>query len=187
VRHPVGLSQSSTPISAWPSKHVAFASGCPGLGRAFALDLAAAGARVVVNNRNDSADAVVAEIRAAGGEAVAEHSDVARPGAAESIVDIALHRFGRVDFLVASAGIARPEMFHRTTPERFDAVTATNLGGCAHLAMLCSRHMREAGFGRIVLVSSTAGRHGEPTASASKGAIIALGRAIALEGVRRGC
>jgi NAD(P)-dependent dehydrogenase (short-subunit alcohol dehydrogenase family) len=159
-----------------------------GLGRAFALALAASGASVVVNNRNHTANVVVQEIRALGGTAVAERSDVSLPEAAASMMDTCLREFGRLDFLVTSAGIANPEMFHKTDSKRFDAVIATNLGGSAHLAALCSRHMREAGFGRIVLVSSTAGLHGEPTASAysaSKGAIIALGRAIALEGVRR--
>lgn len=162
--------------------------GGKGLGRAFALALAASGASVVVNNRNHTANFVVQEIRAAGGSAVAERSDVSQPEAAASMVNACLREFGRLDFLVTSAGIANPEMFHKTESKRFDTVVATNLGGSAHIAALCSRHMREAGFGRIVLVSSTAGLHGEPTASAysaSKGALIALGRAIALEGARR--
>lgn len=171
--------------------------GGKGLGRAFALDLARAGASVVVNNRNrvvdddglGPADHVVAEIRAANGEAVAEYSDVSDPAAAASMLDLALARHGRIDFLVTSAAVSSPEMFHTTTPERFDAVTRTNIGGTAHIAAACSARMREAGFGRIVLVASTAGLHGEPTASAytaSKGAVIALGRAIAVEGERRG-
>jgi NAD(P)-dependent dehydrogenase (short-subunit alcohol dehydrogenase family) len=167
-----------------------------GLGRAFALDLAAAGAAVVVNNRNRSVDAdgrgpadhVVAEIQAAGGDAVAEYSDVAAPDAAAALVDLARTRYGRVDFLVTNAGVANPEMLHKTTPERFNQVLAINVGGTVHLAAACSVHMRAAGFGRIVLVASTAGLHGEPTASAysaSKGAVIAFGRAIAVEGERR--
>ncbi|MET0133656.1 MAG: SDR family NAD(P)-dependent oxidoreductase [Kibdelosporangium sp.] len=170
--------------------------GGKGLGRTFALDLAAAGAHVVVNNRDRTKDAagrgpaevVVEEIRATGGTAVAENSDVTDPGAARSMLDTALNAYGRVDFLVTSAAVSAPAMFHKSTPEQFDAVIATNLGGTAHIAALCSKHMREAGFGRIVFVSSTAGLHGEPTASAytaSKGALIALGRAIAVEGERR--
>jgi NAD(P)-dependent dehydrogenase (short-subunit alcohol dehydrogenase family) len=170
--------------------------GGKGLGRAFALDLAAAGATVVVNNRNRVVDAdgrgpadhVVAEILAAGGEAVAEYSDVSEPSSAAALLATALERYGRLDFVVANAGVANPEMFHKTTPERFEQVIAINLGGTAHLAAACSAHMRTAGSGRIVLVASTAGLHGEPTASAytaSKGAVIALGRAIAVEGERR--
>ncbi|HEV7205201.1 MAG TPA: SDR family NAD(P)-dependent oxidoreductase [Jatrophihabitans sp.] len=171
--------------------------GGKGLGRAFALDLARAGATVVVNNRNRQVDAegrgpadhVVAEIRAAGGTAVADHGDVADPAFAAAVLGRTLDDFGHLDFLVTSAGVSNPEMFHKSTPERFDAVTAINLGGTAHLAMLASAHMRQAGSGRIVLIASTAGLHGEPTASAytaSKGAVIALGRAIAVEGARRG-
>jgi NAD(P)-dependent dehydrogenase (short-subunit alcohol dehydrogenase family) len=167
-----------------------------GLGRAFAHHLAAAGARVVVNNRNRQvdenglgpADHVVAEILAAGGEAVAEHSDVTDPDAARAMLELALSRYGRLDFLVANAAVSSPAMFHKSTPAAFDAVTAANIGGSAHLAMLCSAHMRDAEFGRIVLIASTAGLHGEPTASAytaSKGAIIALGKVIAVEGARR--
>ena len=161
--------------------------GGKGLGRAFALSLAAAGAGVVVNNRNrqvDSdgrgpADHVVEEIRAAGGSAVAQYSDVADPDAVADIVDTAMKHHGRIDFLVTSAGVSAPEMFHKTTPERFD--TVTGITACAAL-------MRTARFGRIVLIASTAGLHGEPTASAysaSKGAVIALGRAIAVEGAAR--
>jgi len=167
-----------------------------GLGRAFALNLAAAGAAVVVNNRNRQvdehgdgpADHVVREIRAAGGQAVADHSDVADPGAPAAMLERALSTWGRLDFLVANAAISGPAMFHKLTDAQFDAVTAINLGGTAHLARCCSVHLRAAGFGRIVLIGSTAGLHGEPTASAytaSKGAVIALGRAIAVEGARR--
>jgi NAD(P)-dependent dehydrogenase (short-subunit alcohol dehydrogenase family) len=165
--------------------------GGKGLGRAFALDLAAAGASVVVNNRNrqaDSAGRVVAEILAAGGDAVAEYSDVAEPGFAPAALSAALERYGRIDFLVANAAISGVDMLHKTTPERFDQVIATNLGGSAHLVAACAATMRVAQFGRIVLIASTAGLHGEPTASAysaSKGALIAFGRAVAVEGARR--
>src|ERR1700712_4898981 len=170
--------------------------GGKGLGRAFALSLAAAGAGVVVNNRNrvldadgrGPADHVAAEILAAGGDAIAQHSDVADPEAVTDIIGAAMRRYGRIDFLVTSAGISAPEMFHKTTAGRFDTVTGINIGGTAHLAAACAALMRPAGSGRIVLIASTAGLHGEPTASAysaSKGAVIALGRAIAVEGARR--
>lgn len=170
--------------------------GGKGLGRAFALDLARAGAAVVVNNRNRTvgddglgpADHVVAEIRAAGGRAIAEYSDVTAPDAVQRMISAALDTFGRLDFVVANAAVSGPEMFHKSTPESFDAITRINIGGATHLAAAASALMRPSGGGRIVLIASTAGLHGEPTASAysaSKGALIALGRAIAVEGERR--
>lgn len=168
-----------------------------GLGRAFALELAARGARVVVNNRNrvvddagrGPADHVVAEIRANGGEAVAEHGDVADPATARRIVELALGTWGRIDGCVTSAAIGGPGMFHKVSPEDFATVIRTNLLGTAQVAAACAAEMRKAGHGRIVLVASTGGLHGEVGLSAyaaSKGGIIALGRSIAAEGARHG-
>ena len=80
-------------------------------------------------------------------------------------------------------------MFHRSSPEDFAAVIRTNVLGTSQVASACAAAMRERGGGRIVLVASTAGLHGEPTVSAyaaSKGAVIALGRTIAVEGAPRG-
>ena len=130
----------------------------------------------------------MAEITAAGGRAVADHSDVADPAAAGRMLELALSLGGRADFLVANAAVSRPAMFHKQTPEAFDQVLAINVSGTAYLAMRCAAHMRANRSGRIVLIASTAGLHGEPTASAytaSKGAVIALGRAIAVEGAAR--
>ncbi len=171
--------------------------GGKGLGRAFALDLAAAGAAVVVNNRNrvpaadgrSVAEHVVAEIEAAGGRAVADHGDVADPATAEALVAAALSTWGRLDICVTSAAVSSPELFHKTTAENLARVIAINVTGTALVASAALRVMREAGQGRIVLVASTAGLHGEPTVSAyaaSKGAVIALGRTVAVEGARRG-
>lgn len=168
-----------------------------GLGRAFALHLAAQGAQLVVNNRNrqldDSgrgpADAVVEQIRASGGSAVAEYSDVTDAGASERLVDTALSSFGRLDFVVANAAISRPAMFHKSEPADFAAVLDANVRALADLARVASAHMRAQRYGRIVLIASTAGLHGEPTVSAyatSKGAVLALGRTIAVEGAPRG-
>lgn len=170
--------------------------GGKGLGRAFARHLAALGARVVVNNRNREVDAdgrgpadhVVAEIVAAGGMAVADHSDVTDPEAGERLVALALSTWDRLDFCVTSAAVSAPAMFHKTTVAEFGSVLDINVLGTAGVAIAASRVMRDRGSGRIVLVASTAGLHGEPTVSAyatSKGAIIALGRTIAAEGARR--
>lgn len=167
--------------------------GGKGLGRAFALHLARSGAALVVNNRNRQVDAaglgpadhVVAEIEAIGGTAVTEHSDVTDPDAGRRMVDLALERFGRLDVLVTSAAVNLPQIFHRTTAENLRAALETNVVGTAMVAAAAAAAMRQAGHGRIVLVSSTAGLHGEPTVSAysaSKGAVIALGRTMAVEG-----
>jgi len=171
--------------------------GGKGLGRAFALHLASRGAAVVVNNRNrvvdadgrSAADHVVDEIVAAGGEAVADHGDVADPATADALVATALKHWGRLDICVTSAAVSSPQMLHRTTPENLASVLAINVTGTALVAAACMKVMREAGHGRMVLVASTAGLHGEPTVSAyaaSKGAVIALGRTAAAEGARRG-
>ena len=168
-----------------------------GLGRAFALDLAAHGARVVVNNRNRVVDAdgrgpadhVVAEIEAAGGQAVADHGDVDDPAAGAAMVQLALDTWGRVDAVVTSAGISQPAVMHRTTLADFSHVIDVNLHGTASVVMHALRAMREAGGGRLVLVASTGGLHGEPTVpayAASKGAVIALGRTLAVEARRHG-
>lgn len=176
---------------------IVISGGGRGLGRAFALHLAERGARVVVNNRNrivddqglGPADHVVAEIRALGGEAVAEHGDVTDPATARDLVELALGTWGRLDGCVTSAAVSSPAMFHKSTPEDFASVLRTNVLGTSQIAAACSAVMRERRHGRIVLVASTAGLHGEPTVSAyaaSKGAVIALGRTIAVEGAPRG-
>lgn len=171
--------------------------GGKGLGRAFALHLAAAGAAVVVNNRNRTlgadgrgpAEHVVDQIRSSGGRAVADVHDVTDDGAAEAMVARALEQYGRLDFVVTAAGISRPEPFHKTTPQRFDEIIAINVAGSARVALATMPAMREQQSGRIVLVASGAGLHGEFASAAyaaSKGAIIALGRTLAIEGARRG-
>lgn len=176
---------------------IVITGGGRGLGRAFALHLAGLGARLVVNNRNrvvdenglGPADHVVREIRDAGGEAVAEHGDVADPATARHLVELALDIWGGIDACVTSAAVSGPAMFHRSSPEAFEAVIRTNVLGTAQVAAACSAVMRERRHGRIVLVASTAGLHGEPTVSAyaaSKGAVIALGRTVAAEGAGRG-
>jgi NAD(P)-dependent dehydrogenase (short-subunit alcohol dehydrogenase family) len=168
-----------------------------GLGRAFALHLAGLGAKLVVNNRKrlvddsgrGSAERVVDEITATGGTAVADFDDAGSPGVGERLVTAALDSFGRLDFVVANAAIDDPAMFHKSDWAALERVLRINVLGLADLARSASAHFREQGNGRMVLVASTAGLHGEPTVSsyaASKGAVLALGRTIAVEGARRG-
>lgn len=171
--------------------------GGKGLGRAFALHLAEQGAAIVVNNRNrvvdedgrSAADYVVDEIVAAGGRAIADHGDVADPATADALVSAAIDTWGRLDICVTSAAISGPQMFHSTTADNFAHVMAINVTGTALVSAAAMKVMREAGHGRIIMIASTAGLHGEPTVSAyaaSKGAVIALGRTAAAEGARRG-
>ena len=164
-----------------------------GLGRSFCLALAREGAKVVVNNRNRvadrAADRVVEEIVLAGGEAVAEYSDAADPGSGEAMVGAALERWGRLDICVANAAIGVGGMFHKQPAEQFDEVLLINLLGSIRLARAAVAVMRPAGYGRIILVASTGGLHGDIGLSAyaaSKGGLLAFGRSLAAEGAGRG-
>jgi NAD(P)-dependent dehydrogenase (short-subunit alcohol dehydrogenase family) len=168
-----------------------------GLGQAFARHLAALGAALVVNNRKRQVDAdgrgsaerIADEIATAGGHAVAEFTDAGDEGVGDALVGAALNAFGRLDFVVANAAIDDPAIFHKSDRAALERVLRVNVLGLADLARAASAHLRGQGSGRIVLVSSTAGLHGDPTVSAyaaSKGAVLALGRTIAVEGARRG-
>ena len=177
---------------------VAVVSGAgKGLGRSFSLALARQGARVVVNNRNRAvaddglgpADQVAAQIRAAGGEAVADYSDAADAASGEAIVRTALEHWGRLDICVANAGIGTSGMFHRQPAGLFDQVLQINLQGAIRLARAATAVMRPAGYGRIVLVASTGGLHGDIGLSAyaaSKGGLLAFVKSLAAEGASRG-
>ena len=166
--------------------------GGKGLGRSFCLALARQGAKVVVNNHNPAADAagrVVAEIAAAGGEAVADYGDAADPGSGQAMVAAALERWGRLDICVANAAIGTAGMFHKQSAAEFGRVVDVNLLGSARLARAAMAVMRPAGFGRIILVASAGGLHGDVGLSAyaaSKGGMLALGRTLAAEGEARG-
>jgi NAD(P)-dependent dehydrogenase (short-subunit alcohol dehydrogenase family) len=166
--------------------------GGKGLGRSFCLALARQGAKVVVNNRHraaGAADRVVAEITAMGSEAVADYGDAADPASGEALVAAALERWGRLDICVANAAIGVGGMFHKQPAAEFGEVLEINLLGSARLARAAMAVMRPAGFGRIILVSSGGGLHGDIGLSAyaaSKGALLALGRSLAAEGEARG-
>jgi NAD(P)-dependent dehydrogenase (short-subunit alcohol dehydrogenase family) len=168
-----------------------------GLGRAFCLALARQGASVVVNNRNrvvdgdglGPADHVVAEIVSSGGSAVADYSDAASPVAGDSMVEAALSRWGRLDICVANAGIGVGGMFHKQSASSFEEVLSINLLGSIRLARAAMAVMRPAGDGRIILVASTGGLHGDIGLSAyaaSKGGLLAFGRSLAAEGAGKG-
>ena len=166
-----------------------------GLGRAYALHMAARGASVLVNNRrhageNDaqtSAAQTVATIRAAGGLADANWSDVNDPDSGPAMVQQALDRFGGLDIVVANAGTDTPTAFHKQSLADFRAIFDTGFFGNLHLAHAAWPHLLGQRYGRMVLTASSAGlyaNHGQSAYSAGKAAVIGLMRALAIEGRR---
>ena len=165
-----------------------------GLGRAYALHLAGLGWRVVVNNRlrvgadgaslPSSAEAVVAEIRAAGGEAVAHHDDVCAEGAGERMAATALGAWGRLDALVNNAGVAVFEHIQKTSFAQWREVMATNLDGVFLCTQVFGARMQARGRGAIVNVASISGLRASTMRVAygtSKAAVIHLTRQQAVE------
>ncbi len=167
-----------------------------GLGRVYALELAKRGAKVVVNDyggaRDGSgegsatpADKVVAEIKAAGGEAVANYDNVATEQGGQNIVKTAVDAFGRVDILINNAGILRDKSFLKMEPENWKAVQDVHLHGAYHVTRPAMAVMRENGYGRIVMTTSAAGLYGnfgQTNYSAAKMALVGLMNTLKLEG-----
>ena len=166
-----------------------------GLGRAWALQLAKLGAQVVVNNRasgnmpgSSSADAVVEQIRAAGGEAIANYESVEAPEAGNRLVAMALEHFGALDIVIANAGIDRASSFHKQDLTDFELVVEINFLAVARLLHTAWPVLREANYGRILVATSTAGlygNHGQAAYSSSKAALQGLVKALAIEGSSR--
>ncbi|AOE83967.1 SDR family oxidoreductase [Pseudomonas sp. TCU-HL1] len=167
-----------------------------GLGRAYALAFAAEGAKVLVNDINlPAAEAVVAQIRAAGGQAIANNGDITNYAAAGEIVRQAIEAFGDLHVLVNNAGICRDRMFASLTEADWDAVMAVHLKGHFCLASHAVKHWREQAKGgvavkaRIINTSSGAGLQGsigQSNYAAAKGGIAALTLVQAAELARYG-
>ncbi len=175
-----------------------------GIGREIALLAAREGASVLVNDlgggpSGDGADAgpahaVVAEIRAAGGQAEASTASVAEPGPAEGIIQAALDAFGRVDCVVNNAGILRDRIFHRMSVADFQSVINVHLMGSFYTSHAAAQLFREQGSGTFVHFTSTAGligNYGQANYAAAKLGIVGLSKSIALDmerfGVRSNC
>jgi NAD(P)-dependent dehydrogenase (short-subunit alcohol dehydrogenase family) len=167
-----------------------------GLGRSHALLFGSLGARVVVNDLGGSgagegsdasvADGVVADIKASGGDAVANPDSVTE---GEKIVQCALDTFGRVDVVVNNAGILRDKSFHKMTDEDWDLVYDVHLKGAYKVSHAAFPHMREQGYGRFVMTTSAAGIYGnfgQANYSACKLALHGLSQTIAVEGRAKG-
>lgn len=170
-----------------------------GLGREYALLLAGKGAKVVVNDSGaaltgdggDSgpAELVAAEIRAAGGDALACTESVATAEGGQAIVDAALNHYGRLDILIHNAGNVRRAPLAQMTAHDFDAVLDVHLRGAFHVVRPAFPVMCEAGYGRMVLTSSIGGLYGSQEVanySAAKAGVIGLSDAAAIEGAPHG-
>ncbi|WP_109530318.1 MULTISPECIES: SDR family NAD(P)-dependent oxidoreductase [Nocardia] len=170
-----------------------------GVGRSHALLLAARGAHVVVadygvrldgsGSSSEPAAAVVAEIRAAGGRAVACFASVADEEGARSVVDTAVDAFGRVDIVVNNAGISDPDGFEALTVSQFRAMVDVHYFGSLLVTRAAWPHFRRAGYGRVVNTVSEAmlGNIPEMTSyGPAKGAVWGLTRSLATEAAGSG-
>jgi NAD(P)-dependent dehydrogenase (short-subunit alcohol dehydrogenase family) len=168
-----------------------------GLGRQHALLLASRGALIVVNDLGGSVDGtgenasaaqkVVDEIKAAGGEAVANHSSVATPEGGQEIVQTAIDTYGRVDIVINNAGILRDKAFHNMEPDLMNPVFDVHLKGAFHVTQPAWVRMREQGYGRIISTSSAAGifgNFGQTNYGAAKMGLVGFTRVLAVEGAK---
>ena len=166
-----------------------------GLGRAYALLLASKGAKVVVNDlggslKGDGVDAspaqqVVDEIKAAGGEAIANTDSVATPEGGKAIIQTALDQYGRIDILIHNAGNVRYGSLKELSYEDFESVLSVHLRGAFHVVRPAFPLMSDAGYGRIILTSSIGGLYGNQRVTnygMSKAVMIGLCNVAALEG-----
>lgn len=168
-----------------------------GLGRSHALALAARGVKVVVNDLGGSVDGtggsetmaekVVAEIIAAGGEAIANGANVTNPDEVQAMVDEAIAKWGKVDILVNNAGILRDKSFSKMEISDWDLVVAVHLKG----SMICTKavwnHMKANGYGRIVMTTSSSGMYGnfgQTNYGAAKAGLSGFMRTLCLEGAK---
>jgi NAD(P)-dependent dehydrogenase (short-subunit alcohol dehydrogenase family) len=162
-----------------------------GLGRCHAIALAERGAKVVVNDLGDAsgesanAEAVVAEIKAAGGEAMGHGANVAEFSQVEDMVKQTMRRWGRVDILVNNAGILRDKTFAKMSLDDFRLVIEVHLMGSVNCTKTVWDIMREQNYGRIVFTSSSSGLYGnfgQSNYGTAKMAMVGLMNTLHLEG-----
>lgn len=162
-----------------------------GIGKATALALAEAGAKVVVNYANSSgaADEVVKQIEENGGEAIALQADVSKADQVDALVKATQEKFGSIDVLVNNAGITRDTLLLRMKPEDWQSVIDLNLTGVFLCTRAVSKIMLKQRSGRIINISSVAGLMGNPgqaNYSAAKAGVIGFTKTIAKELAPRG-
>lgn len=161
-----------------------------GLGRAHSLALAAAGARVVVNDADEAAaNSVVKEINDSGNEAVACAAAVGDAEAAKVLLGAALSTWGRLDAVVNNAGILRDMTIPKVTPDDFESVMRVHVMGSFYVAQAAFVHMKEQRYGRLVFTTSGGGvfgGFGQVSYAAAKSAIVGMARTFSIEGARYG-
>jgi len=168
-----------------------------GLGREHALALAARGARVVVNDlgaardgsggSSAAAESVVAEIIAAGGEAMANGASVTDAEAVQAMVDAAVAKWGSVDILINNAGVLRDKSFAKMTLEDFRFVVDVHLMGAVNCTKAVWDGMRERNYGRIVMTTSSSGLYGnfgQANYGAAKMALVGFMQTLSIEGAK---
>jgi len=168
-----------------------------GLGRQHALMMAKRGALIVVNDLGGSIDGVgsnasaaqivVDEIKAIGGEAVADHNTVATPEGGQAIVQTAINTYSRVDIEINNAGILRDKALQHMTPDLLNPVLDVHLKGAFYVTQPAFVHMREQGYGRIISTSSAAGvfgNFGQTNYGAAKMGLVGFTRVLGVEGAR---
>ena len=165
--------------------------GASGIGRAISLSLAKHGANVVINyNRSaDKANALVAEIEAFGGKAVAVQADVSQYQDAEKLMQAALDTFGTLNILVNNAGITDDALILRMSEHQFDNVINTNLKGVWNMTKVAAKTLLKSGYGRVINISSVSGvlgNAGQSNYSAAKAGVIGMTKAVAKEFAARG-
>jgi NAD(P)-dependent dehydrogenase (short-subunit alcohol dehydrogenase family) len=164
-----------------------------GLGRSHAMELAKRGVKVVVNDLgnadgiSENANAVVAEIKAAGGEAIAHGANVANVEQVNDMVAKTIDAFGHIDILVNNAGILRDKSFAKMNMDDFRLVVDVHLNGSANSTLAVWPHMRERKFGRIAMTTSSTGMYGnfgQSNYGAAKAGLSGLMRTLCLEGAK---
>jgi len=168
-----------------------------GLGKSHALELAARGVKVVVNDLGGSVDGtggsksvaeqVVDEIEATGGEAMANGANVTKQDEVEAMVAAAIDRWGRVDILVNNAGILRDKSFAKMDMDNFRTVVDVHLMGSAICTKAVWEHMRERKYGRIVMTTSSSGNYGnfgQTNYGAAKTGVVGMMNTLCLEGAK---
>ena len=162
-----------------------------GIGKAIALELAAKGAFVIVNynGSKEAAEQTVAEIKAAGGDAIAYQCSVSDYEACGAMITALIKEYAHIDILVNNAGITRDGLLMKMSEEDFDAVINTNLKGCFNTIRHMSRYFLKQRAGKIINISTVSGilgNAGQANYSASKAGVIGLTKAVARELASRG-